>query len=149
MCILEQSCCRNFPFYLFSESRTFHHLFSSFLVQHLSISPSLFPSSFLSVGVLVVLCVCIRAAVISLKVSCFPHIFIYFIRLSSSGNSLLWRSSSLPGETFSFLTPKFKRNVTSRQRKRKRIELVPEDCDFFCFPTKTPIKFYFLHLGSS
>lgn len=37
-------CCTNFPFHLFSESRPFHHLFSLFLVQHLSISPCLFIS---------------------------------------------------------------------------------------------------------
>lgn len=98
-------------------------------------SSSLILSSFLSVGVLATLCVRIQAAVILLKVSCSIFIYLFYPAL------LIWKFIVVeklvsPGRDVSFLTPKFKRNITSLQRKR--IELVPEDCDFIFFFHQDP-----------
>lgn len=95
VCILEQSYCRNFPFYLFSENRTFHHLFSSFLVQHLSISPPLSLSLFISLHG------CVHDFVRVHPSGCyFAKSFMFRIIYLFYPALLLLRSSSLPGETF-------------------------------------------------
>lgn len=91
-------CCTHFPFHLLSERRPFHHLFSLFLVQHLSISPLLF--------IPLLGCACKfgrvhRSCCNSLKVL---WLFFFFFALSWSGNSLLFRSVSVAGETFVFQT---------------------------------------------
>lgn len=107
-------CCTHFPFNLFSERRPFHHLFSLFLVQHLSISPLLF--------VPLLGCACKfervhRSCCNSLKVLC-------------SFFNLFYRSLDLEihccSEAFLSLARRFffKRNITSTLRKR--IELVPK-----------------------
>lgn len=77
------------------------------------------------------LCACASERLFfSLKVSCSVFIYLFYPA------HLIWKFIVVeklvsPGRDVSFLTPKFKRNVTSRQRKR--IELVPEDYNFILF----------------
>lgn len=87
-------CCTHFPFHLLSESRPCHHLFSLFLVQHLSISPCLF----ISLPGCACKFECVRwSGCYSLKVVFHLVFFLFILWLS-----LFFRYLSLPGETSPF-----------------------------------------------
>lgn len=87
-------CCTHFPFHLLSESRPCHHLFSLFLVQHLSISPCLF----ISLPGCACKFECVRwSGCYSLKVVFHLVFFLFILWLS-----LLFRYLCLPGETSPF-----------------------------------------------
>lgn len=109
-------CCTHFPFHLLSERRPFHHLFSLFLVQHLSISPLLF--------IPLLGCACKfgrvhRSCCNSLKV-----LWLFFfssLSLDLETHCCSEACLSLARRLF------FKRNITSTLR----IELVPKRLRFF------------------